>query len=272
MKDLGVTIPTPTGNKRTRVISISDLHVPFCRDDLVKEIIKEHSGAEFCVVNGDLFDNNLISTFAKHKEIPFAVEYVIVLDIVRTLAQHFGQVILVDGNHDKGRYQREMGKINPTLSFMVKQSPLKYIADGIMISRSGQEINRIELKNVTYAGDFNSESWWVRVGQCLFVHRLKGFKKAPMGNAVQANHWFIDRGTEFQAVISAHSHRLGKIVNKGKVVIDQGCLCYPMDYEADGRMTMAPVDLGYAIIEMDGKGNVDPEITRPIYLGTYQTP
>lgn len=271
---LEVTRPVPIGSSRTRIISISDLHVPFCREDLVQDIIKKHSGAEYCVVNGDLFDNFLISSFSKSKEIPFAVEYIAVLDLVRALSKHFGQVILVDGNHDKGRYQREMGKINPTMRFLVKTSPLKYIADGVMISRNGDEINRLNLSNVTYAGDEKdaNQSWWTRIGSCLFVHRSSGFKKAPMANAVLANTWFIERGTKFQAVVNGHSHRVGKVINRGRVVIDQGCLCYPMDYESSGRMTMAPVDLGYAIVDLDKRGNVDPEATRPIYLGTYQTP
>lgn len=271
---LGVSLPSPVGRSRIKIVSISDLHVPFCREDLLKEIIREHSGADYCVVNGDLFDSYLISTFPKNKEIPFAIEYVAVFEIVRLLSQHFKQVILVDGNHDKNRYQREMGKVNPTLRFMVKTSPLKGIADGIMISRTGKEINRLEFPNVIYTGDQKDEnqSWWTRIGQCLFVHRTAGFAKNPMANAVHANKWFIDRGTQFQAIVNGHSHHLGKAIHKGKIVIDQGCLCYPMEYESSGKMTMAPVDLGYAIVEMDRKGNVDPEATRPIYLGTYQTP
>lgn len=271
LENLELVKAKPYGNQRTQVIAISDLHVPFCREDLLKKIIRKHSGAEVCVVTGDLFDANLISTFTKHKEIPFAIEYAAAFEIVCLLSKHFGHVILVDGNHDAGRYQRELGKLNPTIRFLVKESPLKYIADGLQVSPSGESLGNISLPNVTYAGDVNSQSWWCKVGQCLFVHRLKGFAKAPMANAVKANEWFLGRGTEFQAVVNGHSHHVGQIIHRGKIVIDQGCLCFPMDYEADGRLTMHPQDLGYAIVELDKRGNVDPEGTRVVHLGTYQT-
>jgi hypothetical protein len=56
----------------------------------------------------------------------------------------------------------------------------------------------------------------------------------------------------------------------GRIVIDSGALCYPMEYENDGSCNMSPIDLGYAIVEMDRQGNVDSETTMVKYLGTYQ--
>lgn len=265
--------PRPIGKKRTRIISISDLHIPFCRMDLLKEIISKHSGAEFIVVNGDLFDCHLISSFNKDREIPFIVEYVAALEVIRELSSNFEKVILVDGNHDAGRFNREMGKLNTSIQFLVRTSPMKYLAEGRRFSVSGEELESINLPNVIYAGEQNVGGWWFRVGKALFVHRLRGFKKAPMGNATQIADWFINRGTNFQCLVSAHSHKVGLVPYRGgRLVIDQGALCYPMDYESDGSCNYSPVDLGYAIVEVDQSGNVDPETTRPVYLGTYQEP
>lgn len=262
--------PSPVGKKRTKIVAISDLHVPFCREDLVKEIAKKHSGADECVVTGDLFDCNLISVFPKEKEIPFAIEYAAVFELVYALSQNFGKVTLVDGNHDFGRFAREMGKINPTIKFLVKESPLKYVAEGRSFSPQGEDQGTISLPNVFYAGE-SGPSWWHRVGKTIFAHRLRGFRKAPMANAAHVADWFINRGTDFQCLVSAHSHRVGMIPYRGgRILIDQGALCYPMAYEVDGGCNLPPMDLGYAIVEMDSKGNVDPVATGPVYLGTYQ--
>lgn len=266
---LEVVKPTPIGSQRIRVLTLSDLHSPFVREDLVQEAIKRYSGADFCVFNGDLFDSYLISTFPKHKEIPFIIEYLSVFEIVRLAAKNFGTVILIDGNHDKGRFDRELSKVDDTIRFLVKGSPLKHIANGERYSATGEPMGILDLPNVIYAGD-ETQGWWYKIGKALFAHRLHGFKKAPMANAVLAADFFIDRGTDFQCIVSGHSHRQGMIPYKGRIVMDQGCLCYPMEYETDGRMTMSPVDLGYAIVELDKRGNVDPESTRYIYLGTYQ--
>lgn len=261
--------PRPIGRKRIRVISISDLHVPFCREDLLRAIVKEHSGAEYCVVNGDLFDNNLISTFPKKKEVPFAVEYASVMEIVINLSKHFGKVILVDGNHDAGRFSREFGKLNNTLKFLMKVSPLQHIAAGRNFSAKGEDLGVINLPNVEYAGD-NGLGWFTRIGSAIFGHKTSGFKKGPMQNALMMANWFIARGTKFQCFVAGHSHHVGMIPYLGKIIIDQGALCLPMEYEKDGRCTMSPPDLGYAIVDLDNRGNIDATTTGPIYLGTYQ--
>jgi hypothetical protein len=261
--------PRPIGRKRTRIITISDLHVPFCREDLVQQIVKTHSGADYLVVTGDIFDNNLISTFPKSKEIPFAVEYAAVMELVQDFAKNFGQVILVDGNHDAGRFARELGKLNNSIKFLMKSSPLQYIAAGRNFSARGEDLGTINLPNVSYAGD-NGMGWYTKIGQSIFAHKTSGFRKNPMANALHMVDWFIKRGTKFQCFVSAHSHHVGLIPYLGKIIIDQGALCFPMEYEKDGRCTMSPPDLGYAIVDLDSRGNVDPETTRPIFLGTYQ--
>lgn len=257
------------GKKREKIISIADIHGVFCREDLIEKIVKEHSGADYCVVNGDLFDNYLISKFPKNKEIPIAAEYVVVSELVATLSSHFGKVILVDGNHDSGRFASELSKLSDSIKFLMKTSPLKYVADGMIFSETGEDLGRRYLPNVTYAGDTGTR-WWTRVGKTIFAHRLKRARTIPMGNAIAVAEWLMNNGIQFQCLVSAHTHKVGMIEYKGKLLIDQGALCLPMEYEEDGGCIYKPIDLGYAVVEMDRSGNVDRESTRYVYLGTYQ--
>jgi len=261
--------PTPVGKKRTRIISISDLHVPFHREDLIRDIIEEHSGADVLVLNGDLFDNYSLSSFSKSRDIPFAVEYSTVFEIVKLAARNFGKVIIVDGNHDSGRFSRELGKLDEGVKFLIKPSPLQYIANGRDFSPTGEDLGTINLPNVTYAGE-KGIGWYHQIGQAIFVHRLRGYKAGPMANAIDIANWFLRKGTEFQCLVSAHSHHVGMVPYYGRLIIDQGALCLPLEYEKNGGCKLTPPDLGYAIVELDARGNVDPETTRPIFLGTYQ--
>jgi predicted phosphodiesterase len=261
----------PAGKKRIKIISVSDLHVPFQREDLLHSIIAEHRGADFLVLNGDLFDSSLISKFPKEREIPFAVEYAAAFEIVAWLSQNFQRVVLIDGNHDAGRFTREIGKLNPTILFLVKGSPLKYIADGRRFSPAGEDLGTVSLPNVSYAGDAPTGSgWWWRIGKVIFAHRLRGFKGAPMANAVHVAEWFLRRGEDFQCIVNGHSHHLGMAYYRGRLVIDQGALTLPMAYEEDGSCNIPPPDLGYAIVTTDQFGNVDPRETYPVHLGTYE--
>ena len=70
-ESLFLSRPKVQTNKTRDIISISDLHAPFSRWDLAKQIVKKHSGAYMLVLNGDLFDSYLLSKFRKMKYIPF---------------------------------------------------------------------------------------------------------------------------------------------------------------------------------------------------------
>lgn len=263
--------PVATGKTRTRGISISDLHIPFVREDLVNLIIQKHSGDDFCVVNGDMFDANLVSKFMKNKEVPFIYEYNASFELVVLLSKHFKNVILIDGNHDASRFNREIQKLNPTVHFLVKTSPLNYLANGQKFSESGKDLGCINLPNVYWAGDINPSGWWYKIGKTIFCHRLSGYRAGEMRNACFMADHFIEKGFDFQCLVSGHSHKVGKCAyRKGRIVIDQGCLSLPGIYAEDGRGGMNRNELGYAVIEMDSKGNVDEENTNPVFLGTYQ--
>jgi predicted phosphodiesterase len=265
-----LTKPKLTGRKRERGISISDLHLPFTLHDILKDIIKQHSGEDFCVVNGDLFDMSLVNSFMKHQEVPLIEEYNAALFLIRELATNFGEVILVGGNHDDGRYAREISKINPTMMFLVKESPLQHLAEGRMYDERGRYTGSLSLPNVHYVGD-EGPSWWYRRGQTIFCHRLRGFRTGPMRNATFMADHFLRRGIKFQCCINGHSHHLGWTpYTGGRLVIDQGALCLPQHYEVDGGGGYSPIDVGYAVVEMDNEGNVNFDYTRPVYLGTYQ--
>jgi hypothetical protein len=65
-----------------------------------------------------------------------------------------------------------------------------------------------------------------------------------------------------------NTHKMGSIVFKGKLIIEQGCACIPMDYEADSKMQYGQQSFGYAVIYMNAKGEVDFDKSRPVYYGT----
>ena len=68
--------------------------------------------------------------------------------------------------------------------------------------------------------------------------------------------------------ITQNTHKLGQYVLHDKLIIEQGCCCVPMDYEADGRNAPSLQSFGYAVIYMDKDGNVDFEKSKAIYRGT----
>ena len=69
-KDLGLTT-----SKDTKILSFSDLHVPFFLWEDMQKAIEIHSDADIVVLNGDILDAYIFSTFSKSKSIAAIKEY-----------------------------------------------------------------------------------------------------------------------------------------------------------------------------------------------------
>jgi len=252
-----------------KILSISDLHLPFCDMSQAKDVILANTDAEDLIINGDLFDSYQISTFSKERHIPFLEEYLMATELIDFCAEHFKRVILVDGNHEVGRFQVEIGKLEPSLRFLQKTSPMAYLAHGDRFSKTGTHIGAEPRDNVIYAGDVSDESWNIKIGNCLFAHRIRGYKSGPMANITHMADYFIKAGKSFQCLVAGHSHHAGTAPYLGRLLIDQGCLCQPQGYANSGGCASYPIDAGYAVVYMDASGNVDFSKSRHVYLGIY---
>ena len=93
--DLGLTT-----SKSRKIISFSDLHIPFFLWEDMKAALDEHKDADIVVLNGDILDAYMFSTFSKSKNIAAIKEYKAAFDLVLYLSNNFPMVVLVSGNHD----------------------------------------------------------------------------------------------------------------------------------------------------------------------------
>ena len=62
-------------SKARKIITFSDLHVPFFLWEDMQRALAEHSDADVVVLNGDILDAYIFSTFSKSKRIAALKEY-----------------------------------------------------------------------------------------------------------------------------------------------------------------------------------------------------
>lgn len=251
------------------IVSISDLHIPFVRMDLIETIINRTSGARYLVINGDLLEGQLLSNFPKEKHIPFLDEYKAGLYLLKEFSKRYEKVIVIDGNHDTKRYKRLLENMPSTLNFLFPKSPLQLMVAGYDYDYNFEIIEQTYFPNVIYAGDVG-DGWWYKIGNVIFAHRQSGFKRGPLANTEAMAQWFVDEGIEFQALVTGHSHQVGKTIWKNKLLIDQGCLCTSSAYHRDGSCKGLPTVAGYAIVRQDSQNNVDFDRSDYFAFGTYQ--
>jgi predicted phosphodiesterase len=256
-------VGNPSG-KLYKVVSISDLHIPWVNDSVVSDMISNHSDAEVLVVNGDILDQYSVSRWPKTKGILLRHEYEIAIDYLKQFSKIFKKVILTRGNHDDRLESYFANNLDPGVCFLTHPDILERMANGYAFNQHGVLEKIYDFSNVHYAGGISA--WYAKVGNCIFAHP-KGGSKIPMRTSVNVANYFFEK-EDFDTIVCSHTHKIGKVVWKGKLLIEQGCACVPMDYEADAKMQYSQQAFGYAVVYMNNKGEVHFNKSVPVFHGT----
>lgn len=258
-------------NATRKILCFSDIHFPFALEDELKKAIEEHSDADIVVLNGDILDGYIYSTFSKAKRIAALKEYIAAFELVRCLAEKFKDVIIVSGNHDSrpakalkalGFEQEESQVLRPDL--------LARIANGEKLDESGDLVEKIDFSNVHYQ---KYDSWYVRVGKTIFCHP-SGYKGGPGGTVQKLYDYFTKRisSNEFDSIVVGHTHKIYKGVFCNKLLIEQGAMCDRQPYQHKCDLRFLHAMNGYAVIYQDEQGNTDFNKSNVVYLGSMLPP
>lgn len=259
-----VKVGNPVGATQ-KVLTISDLHIPFINKYVIEHAIENHRDAQVLVINGDLFDNYLVSKWPKDKIILLQWEYQIAIRWIKFFAEIFPNVVLVCGNHDQRSIKHFASQIDPVASFLVSADMLDRLAQGYDFTEEGYFEQVHHLPNVHY--NRGLMNWYTVQGKTVFVHPLKGFSTVPGATSLKWSKYFQDR-EDYQCLVMAHTHRQSHLYRKNRLLLEQGCCCLPMEYEVNGHGTMDGQIFGYATVEMDKVGNVDFDNSKTHYVGT----
>jgi hypothetical protein len=82
-----------------------------------------------------------------------------------------------------------------------------------------------------------------------------------------ADEFFDHRKIDFDAACFGHTHQVGTVYSKGRMLMEQGCLCVPLDYSKQGDGAYKPQQNGCAVIYQDKHGNTDFDKSKAYYLG-----
>jgi predicted phosphodiesterase len=252
------------GKASRKILCISDFHIPFDRDDLIKEAIELHKDADLLVVNGDMLDLYAVSTWPKERSVILRKEYDIAMEYIKLFAKTFPHVVLTRGNHEYRLNRYFHSNVSKSISFLVNKEILGRLVLGEVYDGDGNIVERNEFKNVHYQS--GAEAWFVKIGKTMFVHPM-AFSGVEAKTAINAQEYFMERD-DIDCVVLAHTHQQAKVPSRNKMCIEQGCLCCPLDYEKQGKLKYKAMTLGYTVLYQDKDGNCDFNLTHNVYLGT----
>ena len=258
-----------TDGVATKILSISDLHIPFQLD---YTLLKDYRNVDILQINGDVVDCQALSKFSKQYRISPMEEIIqgrqYLIDLIEYI--HSKKVVCNYGNHDK-RFAAYFAKnLDSDILELMPDTSLELIfVDGFRHydKRSKSKVwyeplcNVFEDIEIEYVDD-----WKSKIGKTIFAHPL-AYRSGMLATADKAKDYLQDTVKEpFDCVVMAHTHKVG-YSKKGYIkLFEQGAFAdvKKMDY-VDGRL-MAPQQSGFAFICQDEEGNLLHEKSRVIVL------
>ena len=251
----------------TRILCISDMHIPFNRD--IKEFFKYKGKVDILVLNGDIIDNYSMSSFTKMYRLSLVEELIRARELLIELIEEIEpkKVTVVTGNHEIRLGKKIADKIGSDLLDLMPRDALAFLFDTGFnyydrIKKCKTVYTPIDEEvdcEVNYVGNF-----WTKEGKTIFVHP-QAFRGTTLGTVGKAYDYFTAIGEDFQSIIMAHTHKLGMYVMNDKYLYEQGTCANlnHMDYQ-DLKLPKSSQVNGYMYIIQDKDGNLIYDKTKLI--------
>lgn len=209
----------------TRILSISDTHVPF---ELPLNKLEAYRGrVDVLQLNGDICDCQAISRFSKvyrvspMEEIIKARKYII--EMIEYLSPK--KVVVTYGNHDL-RFQNYIAKnLDDELVELMPKTSLELIfVDGFnhYNKREGTKSWYAPIQQLFPLVEIDyTDNWWTQIGDTVFAHP-SAFSSGVLKTAEKAMYFFRNEGMQFTELVMAHTHRVGEYYIGNTRIIEQG--------------------------------------------------
>lgn len=256
-----------------KILCLSDIHFPLAKMSQVERALKTHGDADICVLNGDLLEGYMFSTFEKSKRIAALDEYRATFEFVSLCSQIFPKVYLTDGNHDV-RVGKAIGRagFEQEASQIFRPNLMARIANGELLDETGLLVDKYDFSNVFYE---ERESWYIRIGKTIFAHPHGKGSGRPGGSVFQVANYFNSRykAGAIDCICIGHTHKIYKGIYNQQLLIEQGCMADVMSYAHSPKMEyFGGAVNGYAVIYQDDEGNCDFNKSGPVFLGYVMPP
>jgi predicted phosphodiesterase len=254
-------------SRHKRIVVAGDFHAPFADPWAVGELIAREGGkADTLIVNGDIQDFYAISRFTKYEPVSVESELAAVDALLGQLAAAFPEVVLVGGNHDTQRFEKQLRSfLSPEMCHVIE-----------FLTGGNLSVLRVIAKrypNVRFAdtkiGRFHA-GWYLQHGDIITAHAEK-YSRVPGAALRGIEEWFTDQeGTlglkPWRVLIQAHTHQLGMFPWRAdKLLVEGGSMCQTHGYQLQAKIMGRPQRTGYVTLEQT-KGVTDINSVRLVWL------
>lgn len=229
------------GNGLEKVLVISDLHIPYQREDILDIINKHKDEVTTLILGGDIIDCFKISSFPKLNAPSLTYEMSSCHKLLKEIQDILPNAnkILIFGNHEE-RWKRYLGKVQSEVNSLHSSNILYEIVKGF-------EVHDRQRGTTTFYEPLDYsviDNWWVQYNDMIVCHPIT-FSRVAAKTSQMAIDYFYERGLDFQSVLVAHTHKISSCMKFDKFAIEIGCMCKTQEYSEAGKLTYSPQCNGY---------------------------
>ena len=258
-------------NVGTRILCISDTHVPFNLD--IRQLKDYKNKVDVLVFNGDIMDCQGISKFPKTYRISLMEEMIKTREFMIDAIEYINpkKVIINYGNHELRFMAYLAKKLDPDVLELMPSTALDMICDIGFYHYDHKLRTKVFYEPLTKVfEDTNTEveytgNWWCKVGKTIFAHP-SAFSSGILSTTQKAMQYFLQEREEFDAICLGHTHQIGYSYF-GKIhLYEQGCMCdsSEMTY-TDGKLYKSQTNGCFYAVQ-DKNGNLLYDKSRLVLL------
>ena len=243
-----------------RIVVASYIHIPFHDTRAIGRMIAGTRDRDLLVLAGDIMDTYSLSRFVRYRQVPIDTEIAAVKVFLETVSAHYPRVLIVEGNHDRPRLEKQLRTRCNDDNLM---AALEVLTGGnfSLVRACARHLPNIEFA-VNEVNGYRVR-WFTQVGDCLISHAEK-FSKVPGSALRQVDDWFTDQHdmldlAPWRVLIQAHTHQLSRLPwRANKLMMESGCLAQTQGYHLDPRISGRPQRLGYiTLTQHHGKTDIN---------------
>jgi predicted phosphodiesterase len=253
-------------NDTRRIVVAGDFHAPFQDNHAVAELIRREKGADLLIINGDLQDFYAISRFLKYEPVSVESELAAVDALIGQLARAFPEVVIVAGNHDTQRFEKQLRSLlSPEMVHVIEFLTGGNLSAIRLIAKRYPNVRIAE----TQVGR-HKLGWFWQEGDLLCTH-AEQYSRLP-GNTLRV---IEEQMTDMEkvyglkpwrVVIQAHTHAMGWFPFRAeKLLVEGGCMCATHGYMLTAGSRGRPQRRGYVVLEQRA-GVTDLNSVRLVWL------
>lgn len=225
----------------SKMLVISDLHVPYHRDDIL-DIVKKHAEEiEVLVLGGDVIDCYSISSFKPLEPKPLITEMANCHRLLKDIQSIIPDVrkIIIKGNHEE-RWAKYMSNMSSEVNKLHSDNIMREIVKGFEShDRQAGTITTYEPLDYEIV-----DTWYCQVNDVIVCHPIT-FSRVAGKTSEMALNYFVEGGFNFNVALVAHTHKASSCYKYGKYAAEIGCTCKPQEYANKGKLTYTQQINGY---------------------------